>query len=211
MKLVFGLPKGSLQESTIKLFRSAGWIINASSRSYYPTVNDPELDFILIRAQEISRYTEQQVLDAGLTGLDWIKENRSDVVEVGELNYAKSGRNPVRWVLAVPEASKFKTVKDLKGKMIATELVNVTKKYLKEKKVKADVEFSWGATEAKPPELADAIVDLVSSGSTLKANNLVEVEEIMSISSRLVVNQAALKVKRDVLQPVIAAIEGAIR
>lgn len=212
MKLVFGLPKGSLQESTIKLFRSAGWVINASSRSYYPTVNDPELDFILIRAQEISRYTEQKVLDAGLTGLDWIKENRSDVVEVGELNYAKSGRNPVRWVLAVPEASAIKTPKDLQGKRIATELVQATKDWLQAQGVTAEVEFSWGATEVKAPRLVDAIVELTETGSSLRANKLRIVETLFESRTKLIANKEAWAdpAKRAKLENMLLLMQGAL-
>lgn len=191
MKLVFGLPKGSLQESTIKLFRRAGWTINASSRSYYPTVDDKELEFILIRAQEISRYVEQQVLDAGLTGYDWIRENRSDVVEIGELNYAKSGRNPVRWVLAVPENSTIQSAKDLQGKRIATELVQATKDWLAAQGVTAEVEFSWGATEVKAPRLVDAIVELTETGSSLRANKLRIVDTLFESKTMLVAGKQA--------------------
>lgn len=212
MKLVFGLPKGSLQESTIQLFRRAGWVINASSRSYYPTVNDPELDFILIRAQEISRYTEQQVLDAGLTGLDWIKENRSDVVEVGELNYAKSGRNPVRWVLAVPEASEIKSAKDLQGKRIATELVQATKDWLAAQGVTAEVEFSWGATEVKAPRLVDAIVELTETGSSLRANKLRIVETLFESRTKLIASKAAWAdpAKRAKLENMLLLMQGVL-
>lgn len=212
MKLVFGLPKGSLQESTIQLFRRAGWVINASSRSYYPTVNDPELDFILIRAQEISRYTEQQVLDAGLTGLDWIKENRSDVVEVGELNYAKSGRNPVRWVLAVPEASDIKSAKDLQGKRIATELVQATKDWLAAQGVTAQVEFSWGATEVKAPRLVDAIVELTETGSSLRANKLRIVETLFESRTKLIASKAAWAdpAKRAKLENMLLLMQGVL-
>ncbi len=191
MKLVFGLPKGSLQESTITLFRRAGWTINASSRSYYPTVDDKELEFILIRAQEISRYVEQQVLDAGLTGYDWIRENRSDVVEIGELNYAKSGRNPVRWVLAVPENSAIRSAKDLQGKRIATELVQATKDWLAAQGVTAEVEFSWGATEVKAPRLVDAIVELTETGSSLRANKLRIVDTLFESKTMLVAGRQA--------------------
>lgn len=188
MKLVFGIPKGSLQESTIALFRKAGWNIRANSRSYYPGVNDPELELILIRAQEISRYVEQGVLDAGLTGLDWIKENRSTVVEVGELLYAKSGSNAVRWVLAVPENSPIKSAKDLQGKRIATELVQATRDWLAAQGVTAEVEFSWGATEVKAPKLVDAIVELTETGSSLKANQLRIVEVLFESKTKLIAN-----------------------
>ncbi len=212
MKLTFGLPKGSLQESTIQLFKRAGWAINASSRSYYPTVNDPELDFVLIRAQEISRYVEQQVLDAGMTGLDWIKENRSDVVEVGELTYAKSGRNPVRWVLAVPEASDIKSVKDLQGKRIATELVQATQDWLKSHNVTAQVEFSWGATEVKAPRLVDAIVELTETGSSLRANKLRIVETLFESRTKLIANKAAWSdpAKRAKLENMLLLMQGAL-
>ena len=168
MKLKIGLPKGSLQESTVKMFARAGFNISISSRSYYPIIDDPQMRGLLIRAQEMARYVASGVLDCGLTGNDWILENNASVVKVAELGFSKQSLNPVRWVLAVPESSKIKTVKGLAGKTIATELVNVTRKYLKKNKVKAKVEFSWGATEVKTPDLADAIVELTETGSSLR-------------------------------------------
>ena len=191
-KLKLGIPKGSLQESTFELLRKAGWNIKTTERSYYPSVNDPELEIMLIRAQEMARYVEDKVLDAGLTGIDWVMESNCKVKKVADLVYAKQGMRKVRWVLAVPEESKLKTVKDLKGKRIATELVNVTRKWLKEKKVNALVEFSWGATEAKPPELADAIVELTETGSSLKANHLKIIDTVLESNTALIANQACL-------------------
>jgi ATP phosphoribosyltransferase len=191
--LKIGLPKGSLQESTFKLFAKAGYRISATSRSYFPAINDPEMKAMLVRAQEMSRYVEDGVMDVGITGRDWVRENGSKVEEVAELVYAKQGLKPVRWVLAVPADSPIKGPKDLQGKRIATELVNVTKEYLKRNRVTAHVEFSWGATEAKPPELADAIIEVTETGSSLKANNLVILETVMESSTVVVVNRAAWK------------------
>ncbi|MCX6357797.1 MAG: ATP phosphoribosyltransferase, partial [Candidatus Aureabacteria bacterium] len=172
MKLSIGLPKGSLQESTFNLFKKAGFSISVSGRSYIPRIDDDELEGVLIRAQEISRYVEEGVLDTGLTGLDWITENDSKVEEIADLAYGKQGFRPVRWVLAVPNDSPIKAAKDLEGKRIATEVVNITRKYLKRHGVNAHVEFSWGATEVKVPQLVDAIVELTETGSSLRANNL---------------------------------------
>jgi ATP phosphoribosyltransferase len=191
MKLKLGLPKGSLQEATFELFRKAGYAISASARSYFPTVDDPELSVILLRAQEISIYVERGVLDAGVTGKDWIEENGSKVHEVAELVYAKSGFTPVRWVLAVPEDSPIKSVKDLAGKRIATEAVNLTRHYLAKHGVEAAVEFSWGATEVKAPELVDAIVELTETGSSLRAHKLRIVETLMTSTTRFIANTAA--------------------
>ena len=171
-KIKIGLPKGSLQNTTISLFEKAGYSITLKERSYFPSIDDPEIECMLIRAQEMARYVENGVLDAGLTGKDWIKENNADVVEVANLVYAKQGLGKVKWVLAVPNDSKIKSVKDLEGKKIATEAVNLAKNYLKKNKVKADVEFSWGATEVKPPKLVDAIIEITETGSSLRANNL---------------------------------------
>jgi ATP phosphoribosyltransferase len=168
--LRFGLPKGSLQDATIEKMAKAGWNISVSSRSYIPYVDDAELEIRMIRAQEISRYVEHGYLDCGITGLDWIHENSSKVHEIGEFQFSKATRQPARWVLAVPEDSPVKTVKDLKGKRIATEVVNLTKKYLRKHNVKAEVEFSWGATEVKAHELVDAIVEITETGSSLRAN-----------------------------------------
>jgi ATP phosphoribosyltransferase len=193
LKLVLGLPKGSLQESTFDLFLKAGFKISASRRSYLPRIDDDNIEAVLIRAQEISRYVEQGVLDVGLTGLDWIMENGSNVVEIANLIYAKQGFRPVRWVVAVPEDASIKTVKDLQGKRIATEAVNLTKKYLKEHGVEAHVEFSWGATEVKVPQLVDAIVELTETGSSLRAHKLRIVDTVLESTTRLIANKAALE------------------
>jgi len=190
-KLKLGLPKGSLQESTFKLFGKAGYRIQVSSRSYYPTIDDPDIECIMVRAQEMARYVDNGIFDVGLTGKDWILEQNADVVEVAELRYAKGGLNPVRWVVAVPEDSSIKSIKDLKGKRIATELVGYTRRYLKSHGVTAEVEFSWGATEVKPPRLADAIVELTETGSSLKANKLRIVEVMLESTTRLIANKKA--------------------
>ncbi len=192
-KLKLGIPKGSLQESTLKLFEKAGYLVSVSSRSYYPTINDPEIELMLIRAQEMPRYVESRVLDCGITGRDWVAESGSDVKEVSRLIYAKSGLGKVRWVLAAPANSGIRSVRDLKGKRIATELVNVTKDYLKKKGVRARVEFSWGATEAKPPELADAIVELTETGSSLKANNLEIIDTVLESTTVFIANKNSWK------------------
>ena len=192
-QLVLGLPKGSLQEATFLMMKNAGFSVSVGSRSYVPSINDPELAARLIRAQEISRYVEHGMLDAGMTGYDWILENQSKVVEVAELIYAKQGLRPVRWVLAVPENSPIRSVKDLRGKRIATEAVQLTKQYLRRNKVKADVEFSWGATEVKAPELVDAIVEITETGSSLRANNLRIVETVLESTTRLIANVKAWK------------------
>jgi ATP phosphoribosyltransferase len=180
-KLKLGMPKGSLQESTIELFKKAGIRVNASDRSYFPTSDDDELEIMLVRSQEMATYVEDGVFDAGLTGKDWIMESGAKVKEVCELLYAKSGFRPVRWVLCVPEGSPIKSVKDLQGKRIATEVVNIVKKYLAKNKVKAKVEFSWGATEAKAGRFVDAIVELTETGSSLRANHLRIVEELVDL------------------------------
>ena len=210
--LKLGLPKGSLQESTLKLFRKAGYHITLSSRSYYPTFDDPEIEALLIRAQELARYVEAGILDCGLTGRDWIMEQNADVQEIAELIYAKEGLRPVRWVIAVPNNSPIKRVKDLKGKRIATELVGYTKKYLKSKGVKADVDFSWGATEVKPPYLADAIVELTETGTSLKANNLRIIETILESSTRVIANKKAWqnRWKRRKMENMVMLLRGAL-
>jgi ATP phosphoribosyltransferase len=190
-KIILGLPKGSLQEATYQMMRKAGFNISSGSRSYVPNIDDDEIDARLIRAQEIGHYVELGVLDAGMTGYDWIVESGAEVVEVQELVYGKQGFRPVRWVLAVPEDSPIQSVKDLEGKRIATEAVGITTKYLKDNGVNAEVEFSWGATEVKAPELVDAIVELTETGSSLRANNLRIVETILSSTTRLVANKAA--------------------
>lgn len=188
-KLKLGIPKGSLQEATIGLFKKAGFEITTSDRSYYPSINDPEIEVMLVRAQEMARFVEDGAIDAGITGKDWVAETNAKVVEVAELLYAKQGLNKVKWVLAVPGNSKINSVKDLNGKRISTELVQITKKWLKKKGVKAKVEFSWGATETKCPKLADAIVELTETGSSLKANRLRIVEPLFESTTRLIVNR----------------------
>jgi ATP phosphoribosyltransferase len=193
--LKFGLPKGSLQDATIEKMAKAGFNIQVSSRSYIPYVDDVELDIRLIRAQEISRYVEHGYLDCGITGHDWIKENNSDVQEVGEFIFSKISRQPTRWVLCVPEQSPVKTVKDLEGKRIATEVVNLTKSYLRKHKVKAEVEFSWGATEVKAHELVDAIVEVTETGSSLRANKLRIVDTLLTSTPRLIANHSSWKDK----------------
>ena len=195
MAIVLGLPKGSLQESTFALFRRAGFSVSCSSRSYYPSIDDEEIKCRLLRPQEMSRYVELGKIDAGICGYDWIYENGSDVHEICELNYSKATSNPVRWVIAVPNDSKIKTVKDLQGKRISTEAMGLVRRYLKKHGVKADVEFSWGATEVKAPELVDAIVDLTETGSSLRANNLRIVDTILTSTTRFIANKAAWKNK----------------
>ena len=192
-KLKLGFPKGSLQESTIELFKKAGIRINASSRSYFPSCDDEEIEIMLVRSQEMAKYVQDGVFDAGLTGHDWICESGAKVKEVCELQYAKSGFRPVRWVLAVPNESKIKSIKDLNGKRVATELLNYTKKYFAKNKVKAQIEFSWGATEAKAGKLVDAIVELTETGSSLRANNLRIVEELLVSTTRLIANNDSMK------------------
>lgn len=192
-QLKFGLPKGSLEAATIEKMAKAGFNIQVNARSYIPYVDDEELAVRLIRAQEISRYVEHGYLDCGITGHDWIQENDSDVHEVGEFLFSKATRQPARWVLAVPEASRIKSVKDLKGKRIATEVVNLTRRYLKKHGVKAEVEFSWGATEFKAHELVDAIVELTETGSSLRANKLRIVDTLLSSTPRLIASHAAWK------------------
>ncbi|MBM3309532.1 MAG: ATP phosphoribosyltransferase [Candidatus Altiarchaeales archaeon] len=213
-KLRLGLPKGSLQESTFRMFLKAGFHINVSSRSYHPSIDDSEVEPVLLRAQEIPRYVESGILDAGITGFDWVVENgvESKVVEVAELLYAKQGLGKVRWVLAVPEESRIKDVKDLQGKSIATEVVNVTKNYLKKHGVKADVEFSWGATEVKAGELVDAIVEITETGSSLKANKLRIVDTILESTTKLIANKRAWqdKWKKHKLEEICLLLKGAL-
>src|SRR3954471_10681147 len=211
-KLRFGLPKGSLQDATIEKMAKAGFNVQVSSRSYIPYVDDPELEIRLIRAQEISRYVEHGYLDCGITGHDWVMENGSDVHEVGEFVFSKISRQPTRWVLAVPEESKIKSVKDLQGKRIATEVVNLTNAYLKKNGVKAEVEFSWGATEVKAHELVDAIVEVTETGSSLRANKLRIVDELLSSTPRLIVNLASWKNawKRKKIETLAMLLKGAM-
>jgi len=210
--LRLGLPKGSLQESTLKLFKKAGYNVSVNARSYYPVFDDIEIEAMLIRAQEMAKYVDDGVLDAGLTGKDWVLEQGADIKEVAELNYAKGGLRPVRWVIAVPNDSKIKKVEHLNGKRIATELVGFTKKYLKSRGIKANVDFSWGATEVKPPHLADAIVELTETGSSLKANNLREIETILESSTRFIANKKAWKNswKKLKMQNIVLLLKGAL-
>lgn len=191
--LKLGIPKGSLEEATVNLFAKAGYQIKISSRSYFPSIDDDEIECMLIRAQEIARYVADGVLDAGLTGKDWVQENRVEVEEIADLVYSKTSSRPVRWVLAVPNDSPIKSVKDLEGKRIATEAVNMTVDYLKKHGVTASVEFSWGATEVKPPKLADAIVEVTETGNSLRANNLRIVETLMESNTKFIMNKDAFK------------------
>lgn len=189
MKLRVGIPKGSLQDATIDLFKNAGYKITTSSRSYFPTIDDPEIECMLIRAQEMARYVESGILDIGITGHDWVVENGSDVVEMTELQYAKATFNKVRWVLAAKEGGKIRSVKDLEGKTIATEVVNLSKKYLAENGVSAKVEYSYGATEVKVPHLADAIIEITETGSSLRANNLEILDTVLETTTVLIANK----------------------
>src|ERR1051325_2515123 len=211
-KLRFGLPKGSLQDATIEKMAKAGFNISVSSRSYVPYVDDDELEIRLIRAQEISRYVEHGYLDCGITGYDWIQENGSKVHEVGEFLFSKVSRKPARWVLCVPENSPIKSVQDLQGKRIATEVVNLTKKYLKKNGVQAEVEFSWGATEVKAHELVDAIVEVTETGSSLRANKLRIVDELLSSTPRLIANHDAWhdRRKRTKIETLAMLLRGAL-
>lgn len=211
-KLVLGLPKGSLQDSTFAMMKKAGFSISTGSRSYMPSVDDPTISARLIRAQEISRYVEHGMLDVGLTGHDWVVENQSDIVEVANLVYAKQGLRPVRWVIAVPNDSPIQGVKDLAGKRIATEAVGICRQYLAKNNVKAEVEFSWGATEVKAPELVDAIMDITETGSSLRANNLRIVETVLESTTRLIANKSAWKNawKRAKIEQIALLLRGAL-
>src|SRR5436189_3380094 len=211
-KLRLGLPKGSLQDATIEKMAKAGFNIQISSRSYVPYVDDDELEIRMIRAQEISRYVEHGNLDCGITGHDWVQENNSDVHEVGEFLFSKATRQPARWVLAVPENSPIKSVKDLNGKRIATEVVNITRRYLKKNGVKAEVEFSWGATEVKAHELVDAIVEITETGSSLRANHLRIVDTLLTSTPSLIVNHTAWKDKwkRHKIETMALLLKGAL-
>ena len=212
-RILLGLPKGSLQETTHQLFTRAGFQLRIPSRSYYPKIDDPEIECILIRAQEIARYVDQGVLDAGITGLDWTMENRAKVKELADLRAPWPNYGPVRWVVAVKNDSKIRKPKDLDGKRIATEVMNLSKRYLKSHGVKADVEFSWGATEVKPPILADAIVDVTETGSSLRANNLRVIDTVMESTPRLIANHgtAADSWKRRKIERLVLLLKGAIR
>ncbi len=211
--LNLGLPKGSLQESTFKLFRKAGFTISVGSRSYIPTIDDDELSGLLIRAQEMARYVQDGILDLGLTGRDWVLEQNARVKEVCPLNYAKGGLRPVRWVVAVPADSPIRRIEDLAGKRVATELVQYTRRYLKERGIDSLVEFSWGATEVKAPRLADAIVELTETGSTLRANNLRIVDTILESTTVLIANRDSWKDpwKRQKIENIALLLNGALR
>ncbi len=191
MELTLGIPKGSLQDATIKIFKEAGYDIRVKERNYYPSIDDPELSCMLIRAQEMARYVEGGQLDCGLTGLDWIRENRADVVEVAELIYAKQSFKPIKWVLAVKEDSPYTCAEDLEGKTISTEVVNLTQDYFSAKGVNVNVEFSWGTTEVKVPDLADAIVEITETGSSLRANNLKIIDTVLETTTRFIANKKA--------------------
>jgi ATP phosphoribosyltransferase len=212
VKLKLGIPKGSLESATIDLFAKAGYNIRVDKRSYFPTIDDPEIECMLIRAQEMARYVEKGVLDAGITGLDWVEENEVDVQTVANLQYAKQSFGKVRWVLAVPEDSPAQSVQDLQGKVIATELVARTRRYLCEKGVDAVVEFSWGATEVKPPALADAIVEVTETGSSLRANRLRVIDTVLESNTQVIANRASWSepFKRQKLQDICLLLEGAL-
>jgi ATP phosphoribosyltransferase len=210
--LKLGLPAGSLQQATGELFAKAGFKINFAQRSYYPAIDDPEIQCTLLRAQEMARYVENGALDCGLTGHDWVMETGADVVEVAELAYSKMSRLPVRWVLAVPNDSPIQSVSDLQGKRIATEVVNLTQRWLIEQGVQAEVEFSWGATEVKPPRLADAIVEVTETGSSLKANNLRIVAELLQSTTRFIANRTAYRDpwKKGKIDDIVLLLRGAM-
>ena len=210
--LRLGIPKGSLQDATVQLFGRAGWRISINSRSYFPGIDDVEINCMLVRAQEMARYVETGALDAGITGRDWVAETGADVVEAGELLYSKQSLAPVRWVLAVPEDGPIQSVQDLEGKVIATEVVNLTKKYLARNGVNARVEFSWGATEVKVPQLADAIVEVTETGSSLRANRLRIVDTVLESRTVFIVNRAASidPWKREKIANVVLLLSGAI-
>jgi len=210
--LRLGIPKGSLQDATLQLFARAGWRISLSSRSYFPAIDDPEINCMMVRAQEMARYVETGALDAGITGRDWVAETGADVAEIGELLYSKQSLAPVRWVLAVPEEEPVQSVKDLEGKVIATEVVNLTKKYLARHGVNARVEFSWGATEVKVPQLADAIVEVTETGSSLRAHRLRIVDTVLESRTVFIANRAAAKDpwKREKIANVVLLLSGAI-
>jgi len=211
-KLKLGIPKGSLQDATIALFENAGWHIYANGRSYFPGIDDSEIECMLIRAQEMARYVDHGVLDAGLTGIDWVVESGLDVTSVTSLTYAKQSRRKVRWVLAVPEGSSFERAEDLEGKIVATELVEVSKRYFAVKGVNVKVEFSWGATEVKPPTLADAIVEVTETGSSLKANHLRIIDTVLESETHLIAGKGALANawKREKIESIALMLRGAI-
>lgn len=210
--VMFGLPKGSLEEATIKLFAKAGWNIRKSSRSYKPSIDDEEIEGRFVRSQEISRYVDHGYFDVGLCGYDWIVENGSDVVEVCDLIYSRASNRPSYWVLAVPEASEIKTVEDLQGKRIATEVVNLTRRFLEDKGVEAEVEFSWGATEVKVPDMVDAIVDLTETGNSLVANKLRIVDTLLKTNTKLIANKQSWEnpIKRQKIENIAMMLEAAL-
>jgi ATP phosphoribosyltransferase len=210
---MLGLPKGSLEESTKALFAKAGWKIKTSSRSYRPSIDDPELDGRFVRAQEVSRYVEAGFFDCGLTGYDWVRENKSDVVEVCDLIYSRASTLKSRWVLCVPEASEVQKPEDLAGKRIATELLETTKRYFADKGVDAKVEFSWGATEVKVPDLVDAIVDITETGSSLRANKLRIVDTLLETNTKLIANKEAWEnpEKRKKIETIAMLLQGALQ
>jgi ATP phosphoribosyltransferase len=213
-KLKFGIPKGSLQSATIKLFEKSGWRINVNGRSYFPDINDPSMEITICRAQEMSRYVENGTLDAGLTGKDWTEENASDVKVVDDLVYSKVSQKPARWVLAVPADSSIKKIEDLQGKKIATELVNFTRRYFKERNVDVKVTFSWGATEGKVVSgLADAIVEVTETGSTIKAHGLKIIHELMESYTQLIANRESYgdDWKREKIEQIVLLLKGALR
>ena len=213
MKLKIGIPKGSLQESTFRLFKNAGYTIKLADRSYVPMIDDPELEGLLIRAQEMARYVENGILDMGITGLDWVMEQNAKVVEIARLRYGKVGFKGVRWVVAAPAGSSIKSIKDLQGKKIATELVGYTKRFLKSKKIAATVEYSWGATEVKPPLLADAIVEVTETGASLVANNLRIIDTILESETVVIASKAAARDawKRRKIENIVMLLQGALR
>ncbi len=212
--LKFGIPKGSLQKATLNLFEKSGWKINVNDRSYFPDINDPEIQCAICRAQEMSRYVENGTLDAGLTGRDWIKENESQVTVVDDLVYSKVSQNPARWVLAVPAGSNIKRLEDLEGKKIATELVNFTRTFFKQRNIQVEVEFSWGATEAKVVSgLADAIVEVTETGSTIRAHGLKSIYDLMETNTQLIANRDAYQDawKKTKIDQIILLLKGALR
>jgi ATP phosphoribosyltransferase len=211
-KLRLGIPKGSLQDATIALFKRAGWNIYTDGRSYFPSIDDPEVECMLIRAQEMARYVDHGVLDAGLTGIDWVVESGLDLTSITSLTYSKQSRRKVRWVLAVPEDSGFTKAEDLEGKIVATELVEVSKRYFASKGVNVKVEFSWGATEVKPPTLADAIVEVTETGSSLKANRLKIIDTVMESETHLIAGKNAIADpwKREKIDQIAMMLRGAI-
>ena len=213
-KLKFGIPKGSLQQATVNLFEKSGWKINVNDRSYFPDINDEEIECNICRAQEMPRYVENGTIDAGLTGKDWIEENESDVVVVDDLIYSKTSQKPARWVLAVPSDSNLKRLEDLQGKKIATELVNYTRRYFKERNIDVKIEFSWGATEAKVVSgLVDAIVEVTETGSTIRAHGLKIIHEFMESNTQLIANRESYKDpwKKEKIEQIVLLLKGALR